>query len=86
MTDQTVIELINNDTHHKIWLCPDHVSDNTFQTNTLLKGIECTRYTVPDKLQDKKIKKHFLEDNFLCIIWENDGSLEREKLEAIEDI
>lgn len=77
-TDLTVSELVAQSSQHKVWLCPSISACQTFQTHPLIKGVECTKSTVPEKLKDMKIEKYFVEDGFLCIIWVNDGSLEKE--------
>lgn len=81
----TVAEIVADSKYNKIWLCPHEVSAGTFETNPLLRGIECTRSTVPKKLRDKEVEKHFSEDNFQCIIWINDGSLSSNEEECEED-
>ena len=68
---ETVREILSKFDHSKIWLCPHEVSDSTFERNPLLKGIECTRTTVPKELLDKSVDKTFVESGFLCIIWRN---------------
>lgn len=87
---QTVSELIKISTIDKIWLCPSVVHQPSFRTNTLLRGIECTKSTVPKKLLDMEVRKHFKEGGFLCIIWvnthETEHEIRREEADLPEDL
>ena len=75
---QTVEQLVKSSVVNKIWLCPHVVHKPSFSTNNLLKGIECTKSTVPKQLLDKEVRKEFKEGGFLCIIWYNDPANEEE--------
>lgn len=68
---ETVEELVSRSDHSKIWLCPSVVSNRTYATSTLLQGIDCSKSTIPEELKGKEVNKHFIEDDQLCIIWEN---------------
>ena len=72
----TVIEYVKEKQPSKVWLCPDTVYHPKFNPNPLLQGYECTKSTVPEKLRNKEMVKHFLENGFTCIIWKNDNEEE----------
>lgn len=84
---RTVSEVVSQQLNNKIWLCPSVVSCKTFRIHPLLKGIECTKSTVPQDLRNMKVEKYFSDCDFFCVIWINDGTLqakfEKEYAEAV---
>ena len=64
-------EALKEASHNKIWLCPEEVKDISFRRDPLLEGIECTINTVPERLLDKIVDKHFVEAGTDCYIWRN---------------
>ena len=81
----TVGEIIKSSTAAKIWLCPHVVHHPSFSTNNLLRGIECTKSTVPNELLDKEVRKQFKEGGFLCLIWYNSPECEAELKTKVVD-
>lgn len=67
----TVQEFVNSSTKSKFWLCPNISASQAITTDSLYQGYECSKHTVPDKVKNKKVLKHFVEDKMDCIIWEN---------------
>lgn len=68
----TVSDFVQQQGFTKVWLCPTIVSNSTFKTPAYLGGIECAAYNIPELICNKKVRKHFRESGFDCIIWEND--------------
>lgn len=69
----TVAEHVKRCSYSKIWLCPSIVHTNRIDPGPLLKGIECSKSTIPEPLKDKLVRRRFAENNTECIIWENDN-------------
>ena len=70
---ETVMDLVAESEYSRIWLCPSIVSNRKYSDSELLQGIDCSKSTVPELLKQMNVKKHFVEDDQLCIIWDNDG-------------
>lgn len=68
----TVEECVKSTSLSKVWLCPHIVNDIRFNVDPLLRGVECTKSTVPVDLRTKEVRSTFKEAGALCIIWQND--------------
>lgn len=56
----------------KVWICPNAVSNGKIGNPDYLSGLECTVSTIPEVIRNKKVYRHFREDNYECIVWYND--------------
>ena len=56
----------------KVWVCPHLVSNGKIGNPDYLTGVECTTSSIPEIVKCKKVREHFREDNFECIVWQND--------------
>ncbi len=70
--EMTVREYVKWKGCKKIWLCPSLVSDGRISTDPILTGIECSDWGIPERIRNKKVRRHYVEEGFECIIWEND--------------
>lgn len=86
----TVAEFVEKNVDRtKFWLCPNALFSGKINTDPVLAGYECTRTTIPQKVQDKEVVKHFGEEGVMCIIWEHtpykDGRYQS-NIDQIEEI
>lgn len=68
----TVQEYVKEHHYTKLWLCPSIVSNGKIGNPSWMSGYECSAGTIPPEIRDKKVRKHYKENNIVCIIWEND--------------
>lgn len=68
----TVLEYVKEHDYSRLWLCPSIVSNGKISNPPWMYGYECTQNTIPDEIKNKKVRRHYKENNVDCIIWEND--------------
>lgn len=81
-----VEELLQTCKKPRVWLCPRLLTSGRIEVHPILKGIECTKTTVPELIKGRRVVRHFTENSMDCIIWENAGlELEDKKAWGTED-
>ena len=73
LTEETTVQAYADEHKlQKMWICPSLVSIGKIGLPPYLAGMDCSRNTIPEEVQNKKVIKVFTDNGTTCIIWEND--------------
>lgn len=65
----TVIELVKRKGLTKLRLCPHMVSNGRINNPEWLSGYDCTSYTIPEEVKNRKVVHHHKELKCDYIVW-----------------